>query len=485
LVLTPEAYLPLRALGARWNARAAGVAGAVEAEAGRGAATGRGGVGGVVAGELLPRLVASGEPEVALRAGRAHAPRLAHAGADATGRVSLDPDGTVLVTGGTGTLGGLVARHLVREHGVRRLVLVGRRGLAAAGATELYAELREAGAEVTVAAADAADREALAEVLAAIPAGHPLTAVVHAAGVLDDALLDDLGPSRLAPVFRPKADAAWHLHELTRDLDLAAFVLFSSGAGVLGNAGQGNYAAANGFLDGLARMRRAEGLPAVSLAWGLWSQASGMTGHLGDAALGRLSRGGLGALSTAEGLALFDAALAAGDAVVVPARFDAAALRSLAADGDLPPVLRGLVPAPRRDVPQAAGPTAASFADRLAGLSSPERTSTVLDLVRRHAAAVLGHDAPDDVGAARAFKDLGFDSLAAVELRNRLARAAGVRLPATLVFDHPTPADLARRLLEELAPEPPGEPDGTGGIAAAIAEMDVDDLVERALGGNR
>ncbi|MBD2892215.1 hypothetical protein amrb99_11250 [Actinomadura sp. RB99] len=440
---------------------------------------------GEEAGELLPRLVASGEPEVALRAGRAHAPRLAHAGAGATGRASLDPDGTVLVTGGTGTLGGLVARHLVREHGVRRLVLVGRRGLAAAGATELYAELREAGAEVTVAAADAADREALAEVIAAIPAGHPLTAVVHAAGVLDDALLDDLGPSRLAPVFRPKADAAWHLHELTRDLDLAAFVLFSSGAGVLGNAGQGNYAAANGFLDGLARMRRAEGLPAVSLAWGLWSQASGMTGHLGGAALGRLSRGGLGALSTAEGLALFDAALAAGDAVVVPARFDAAALRSLAADGDLPPVLRGLVRAPRRDAPPTGGAPAASFADRLAGLSSPERTSTVLDLVRRHAAAVLGHDAPDDVGAARAFKDLGFDSLAAVELRNRLARAAGVRLPATLVFDHPTPADLARRLLEELAPEPPGGAGETAGIAAAIAEMDVDDLVERALGGNR
>ncbi|WP_433153606.1 type I polyketide synthase [Actinomadura nitritigenes] len=440
---------------------------------------------GEEAGELLPRLVASGEPEVALRAGRAHAPRLAHAGTGATGRASLDPDGTVLVTGGTGTLGGLVARHLVREHGVRRLVLVGRRGLAAAGATELYAELREAGAEVTVAAADAADREALAEVIAAIPAGHPLTAVVHAAGVLDDALLDDLGPSRLAPVFRPKADAAWHLHELTRDLDLAAFVLFSSGAGVLGNAGQGNYAAANGFLDGLARMRRAEGLPAVSLAWGLWSQASGMTGHLGGAALGRLSRGGLGALSTAEGLALFDAALAAGDPVLVPARFDAAALRSLAADGDLPPVLRGLVRAPRRDAPPTGGAPAASFADRLAGLSSPERTSTVLDLVRRHAAAVLGHDAPDDVGAARAFKDLGFDSLAAVELRNRLARAAGVRLPATLVFDHPTPADLARRLLEELAPEPPGGAGETGGIAAAIAEMDVDDLVERALGGNR
>ncbi|MFB4301801.1 type I polyketide synthase [Actinomadura sp. NTSP31] len=432
--------------------------------------------------DLLPRIIASGEPEIELRAGRAHAPRLAHAGAGRRNPPSPDPDGTVLVTGGTGTLGGLVARHLVRAHGVRRLVLISRRGLAAPGATELYAELREAGAHVTVEAADAADREVLAAALAAIPARHPLTGVVHAAGVLDDALLDDLEPSRLAPVLRPKADAAWYLHELTRDLDLAAFVLFSSGAGVLGNAGQGNYAAANGYLDGLARMRRAEGLPAVSLAWGLWSRASGMTGHLDDAALGRLSRGGLAALSTAEGLALFDAALAAEDAVVVPARFDPGALRSLASDGDLPPVLRGLVNGFRLDGPPPAGVPAASFADRLDGLSAAERTNTALDLVRRNAAAVLGHDAPDAVGAAQAFKDLGFDSLAAVELRNRLARAAGVRLPATLVFDHPTPADLARRLLSELAPEPPGEPDG---IAAAIAEMDVDDLVERALGGNR
>jgi NAD(P)-dependent dehydrogenase (short-subunit alcohol dehydrogenase family)/acyl carrier protein len=405
-----------------------------------------------------------------------------HAGTGWTERRPLAPDGTVLITGGTGTLGSLLARHLVRAHGVRRLLLVSRRGRTAPGADELAAELRGAGARVTVAAADAADRDALAEVLAAIPAEHPLTAVVHAAGILDDALLEDLGPERLAAVFRPKTDAAWNLHELTRDLDLAAFVLFSSGAGVIGNAGQAGYAAANGYLDGLARLRRAEGLTAVSLAWGLWSQASGMTGRLGDAGLGRLARGGLLGLSTAEGLALFDAALGARDAVVVPARFDLAALRSLAAAGELPPVLRGLVRSPRTAARQAAEERAGSFADRLAALSAAERTNTALDLVRRNAAAVLGHSAPDAIGAAQAFRDLGFDSLAAVELRNRLARAAGVRLPATLVFDHPTPARLARRLLEEIVPEPPGHGDG---IAAAIAEMDVDDLVERALGGNR
>ncbi|MFB9839083.1 type I polyketide synthase, partial [Actinoallomurus acaciae] len=430
----------------------------------------------------LPRVIASGEPEVELRAGRAHVPRLAHAGTGTDARRPLDPNGTVLVTGGTGTLGGLVARHLVETHGVRELLLAGRRGLAAPGADELFAELSDAGAGVTISATDASDRDALAEVLAAIPTEHPLTAVVHAAGVLDDALLEDLDPRRLATVFGPKADAAWNLHELTRDLDLAAFVLFSSGAGVFGNAGQAGYAAANGFLDGLARLRRAEGLPAVSLAWGLWSQASGMTGHLGEAGLGRLARGGLVGLSTAEGLALFDAALGAEDAVVVPARFDLAALRSLAAAGDLPPVLRHLVRAPRATPRPVTGERTESFAERLAGLSAAERTNTTLELVRRNAAAVLGHSTPDAIGAAQAFRELGFDSLAAVELRNRLARAAGVRLPATLVFDHPTPAELARRLLAELVPEPPGEPDG---IAAAIAEMNVDDLVERALGGNR
>ncbi|WP_242902338.1 type I polyketide synthase [Actinomadura terrae] len=426
----------------------------------------------------LPRIIASGEPQVTLRAGNAHVPRLAHA--DTAAPTPLDPGGTVLITGGTGTLGGLVARHLVKAHGIRELLLVSRRGPAAPGADELSAALREAGARVSVVAADAADRTALAGVLAQVPAEHPLTAVVHAAGVLDDALLDDLDPGRIDTVFRPKADAAWHLHELTRDRDLAAFVLFSSGAGVVGNAGQAGYAAANGYLDGLARLRRAEGLPAVSVAWGLWARASGMTGHLGDAGLARLARAGLAGLSTAEGLALFDAALGARDPVVVAARFDFAALRALAADGDLPPALRGLVRPARVAAPPAVEQHAGSFAERLAALPAPERPGLALDLVRRGAASVLGHDSPDEIGAAQAFRDLGFDSLAAVELRNRLARAAGVRLPATLVFDHPTPADLARRLLTELLPEPPGDE-----IASEIAEMSVDDLVERALGGNR
>ncbi|MFB9840663.1 beta-ketoacyl reductase, partial [Actinoallomurus acaciae] len=224
------------------------------------------------------------------------------------------------------------------------------RGPAAPGAGALADELRAAGARVRIVAADVSDRDALAEVLAEIPAEHPLTAVVHAAGVLDDGVLSSLTPERVDAVFRPKADAAWHLHELTRDLDLSAFVLFSSGAGVFGNAGQGNYGAANGFLDGLARSRRAEGLPAVSLAWGLWEEASGLTRHLGEAGRDRLARGLQVALPSSEALSLLDLALRADDeAVVVPTRLDHTALRRRADEGTLPALLRDLVrAAPRR-----------------------------------------------------------------------------------------------------------------------------------------
>ncbi|MEV7020512.1 MDR/SDR family oxidoreductase, partial [Streptomyces sp. NPDC093991] len=245
-----------------------------------------------------------------------------------TGKVALrmprvvDPGGTVLVTGGTGTLGALLARHLVVVHGVRSLVLTSRRGLEAAGARELVAQLEAAGASVTVAACDAADREALAAVLAAVPADHPLTGVVHAAGTVDDGLVTSLTPEQLRSVWRPKTDAAVNLDELTRDADLAFFVLYSSVSGVLGGAGQANYAAANTFLDALAHRRRAQGLPATSLAWGLWEQASAMTGTLDQADLQRLSRMGLAPLPSDEGLRLLDRALGLADAALVPARLD-------------------------------------------------------------------------------------------------------------------------------------------------------------------
>ncbi|MFD9545582.1 SDR family NAD(P)-dependent oxidoreductase, partial [Streptomyces sp. NPDC060022] len=370
-----------------------------------------------------------------------------------------DPDGTVLITGGTGALGGLLARHLVTEHGIRHLLLLGRRGPATPGATELVADLERLGAHATVLAVDAADRAALGAALAGIPAAHPLTAVVHAAGVAEDGVLETLDSGRLHDVLRPKVDAAVNLHELTAGHDLTAFVLYSSVAAQLGPAGQGGYAAANSFLDALARHRRAHGLPAVSLAWGLWAEDSGVTGRMTDVDLARATR--LGApLLAARGLALFDEAGTTYRSHIVPANLDVTALNSAAAP--VPPILAALAgPAPRRAVSDRAT-DASSLAHRLAGLPRDERIALVVDVIRTQVALVLGHASADTVEPRRAFKDLGFDSLTSVELRNRLATETGLRLPATLVFDHPAPAPLAEYLLGELvgsmAAAPPKAP---------------------------
>ncbi|MFI8768848.1 SDR family NAD(P)-dependent oxidoreductase [Streptomyces sp. NPDC053792] len=379
----------------------------------------------------------------------------------------LDPNGTVLITGGTGTLGGLVARHLATAHGIRHLVLTSRQGAAAPGADELVAALAETGARTTIVACDAADRTALQAVLADIDPGHPLTAVVHAAGTLDDTAVDQLTPNQVDRVLRPKADAAWHLHELTRDLDLAAFVLFSSAAGTLGTAGQANYAAANAFLDALAHQRRAQGLPAVSLAWGLWEQTSALTGTLDDKDLRRLARTGVAAMPTAEALANLDAALVAARPALAPVRLDIPGLT--ASGADTPALLRSLVRRPVRRRAQAGSAAGVgSLADRLAPLPEAERRRVLLDLVREHAAVVLGESSPAAIGPNRAFKELGSDSLTSVELRNRLKTATGLRLPATLVFDHPTPAAIADFLYGELVTgDAPDAMTAAGGIDEA------------------
>ncbi|MFV2216907.1 type I polyketide synthase [Actinomadura sp. LOL_016] len=409
---------------------------------------------------LLPGVAraasASGETQVALRRGTALVPRLATVPpaeeAAAASPALLDPDGTVLITGGTGLVGGRIARHLVEVHGARHVILASRQGLGAAGAAELRDRLSELGAEVTVAACDAADRERLAELLAGVPAAHPLTAVIHAAGVIDDAVVGSLTPERMERAARPKIDAAANLHELTRDADLALFVLFSSAAGLAGTPGQGNYAAANAFLDALAAHRRAGGLPGTSLAWGLWEETSRMTAHLGAAELARVEHGGLVRLRTEQGAALFDAACATGEALLAPVPLDIAALRVRAAEGSLPALFRRLVPVP---VPRAGEPGAArpdgSLARRLAGLPEAEQRQALLDLTRGHVTAVLRRDTSRGVPAERAFQDLGFDSLTAVELRNRLSAALGLALPATLVFDHPTPQAVAEHLRDRLA----------------------------------
>ncbi|MGC9501987.1 type I polyketide synthase, partial [Streptomyces sp. WG7] len=398
----------------------------------------------------LSSALASGDPEVAMRDGAIRVPRLVRAvsGTDGAERGPV-ADGTVLVTGASGLLGGLFARHLVTEYGVRNLLLVSRRGADAPGAAELSGELTGLGASVSWAACDVADRDALAAVLDAIPAEAPLSAVVHTAGVLDDGVIASLDQQRLSAVLRPKVDAAWNLHELTQDMDLSAFVLFSSAAGVFGGAGQANYAAANVFLDTLAAHRRSRGLAATSLAWGLWD--GGMAGDLNADDVSRLGRGGVNALSEQEGLALFDTATASPTAAFVPVKLDLAALRAQVADGGmLPPLLSGLVRVPNRRAARAASASAGKLARQLAALPVAEREATALELVRTQVASVLGFDGPEAVDPARAFSEVGFNSLTAVELRNRLGTATGVRLPATLVFDYPTPTALARYLCAEL-----------------------------------
>ncbi|GDY53731.1 hypothetical protein SVIO_043540 [Streptomyces violaceusniger] len=356
--------------------------------------------------------------------------------------------------------------------GAEHLVLTSRRGLDAPGAAELREELIELGAEVTVAACDVADRKAVETLLAAIPADRPLTAVMHAAGVLDDGVLDALTPERFATVLGPKADAARHLDELTRDLDLSAFVLFSGIAGTLGDAGQGNYAAANAYLDALAERRRAAGLPATSVAWGRW----GETGLAADGAIGeRLDRGGVPAMAPHAAITALQRALDHADTVVAVAdiqwdRFahGYTAVRPSPLIGELPEVKRLRETGGPAGEPGAAsdGSPADALRERLAGISRAEQSLVVLEVVRSSAAAALGHPSTDEVGAGRAFKELGFDSLIALELRNRLTAATGQKLPATLVFDYPTPAALAEFLCGRIV--------GDGGTAAApgLAELD-------------
>jgi NADP-dependent 3-hydroxy acid dehydrogenase YdfG len=384
------------------------------------------------------------EPQLAVRDGELLVPRLARATAEDGEAPALDPERTVLITGGTGGLGALVARHLAEAHGARRLLLVSRRGRDADGAQELERELAELGCEVEIAACDAAERDDLAALLGAIPAEHPLGAVVHAAGVLDDGTLESLDRERLERVLRPKLDAALNLHELTRELELSQFVLFSSAAATFGSPGQSNYAAANAFLDALAHHRRTEGLAASSIAWGLWEQAGGMGGELGDADRARLRRQGVTPLTAEHGLELFDTARARADAllVAVPSRptpcarprAPASCRRCSAGSCARPPAApRRLARGPprRRRRVRAAGGRARAGALARRGRARPRRRGR-----RRRGAAVQG----PRLRLARA-----------VEFRNRLSQVSGLRLPATLVFDHPTPAAVAEHMHAQVA----------------------------------
>ncbi|MFD9358109.1 type I polyketide synthase [Streptomyces sp. NPDC060031] len=423
------------------------------------------------AGPDIPGLsaaLATGEPQVAVRDGVLLTPRLktktvSTAEADSPGAAW---QGTVLMTGGTGGLGALLARHLVTAHGARRLLLVSRRGPQAAGAESLVAELAELGASAKVVSCDVTDRRAVAELLAAIPAEHPLTAVVHTAGVLDDGILTSLTPARLDKVLAPKVDAALHLHELTQDMDLGAFVLFSSVAGTLGSPGQGSYAAGNAFLDALAHHRARRGLPATALAWGVWEPTGGMADTLQDADLKRMERYGVLPVSAELGMELFDAACGDSAAALVPVRLDRKALRT--SGQALPPLLRGLVKTAARRagngaqaLPSAVGGSAASaesLREKLAGLPEDRRLKAVTDTVQDIVAAVLGHGNVDAIDTETPFRDLGFDSLTSLELRNALNQATGLRLPATVVFDRPSVGDLSEHVFGQLGTLAPGAP---------------------------
>ena len=418
-----------------------------------------------VSAETLAAILASAEPEVAVRNGRVWGRRLVRAAPLEGADVITETDwsqGSVLITGGTGTLGGLVARHLVETHGVEDLVLMSRSGPSAAGAEALVADLEALGAQVEVVACDVADRDALAEVLE----GRTLKAVVHTAGALDDGVVVGLTPERLDTVLAAKARGAWNLHELTKDTALNAFVVFSSAAGVLGGVGQANYAAANTFLDALAHHRRANGLAGLSLAWGLWGETSGLTGHLSDVDLARMRRSGLAPLGTEEALGLFDAALSADKPVLVAMHLDVPVLRNAARGAALSPLWERLVGTVTR-TQVATGADVSELAQRLAGLGERERERALLEVVQSEVAIVLGYGEAAAVDGDRAFKDLGFDSLTAVELRNRLRARTGLQLPATLVFDHPTPLAAARELLARLGGERTGS---TALVRATVAE---------------
>jgi acyl transferase domain-containing protein/acyl-CoA synthetase (AMP-forming)/AMP-acid ligase II/acyl carrier protein len=404
---------------------------------------------------------AKNQPQLAIRAGITHIPRLRPShprkmlvpptGPALTLPAVLDSEGTVLITGSSGTLAGITARHLAATHPGLRLLLVSRRGPQAPGARELARDLAGLGAQVSIVACDVANPVALAAVLDSVAADHPLTAVIHTAGVLDDATLATMTDQQLHRVLAAKADAAWYLHQATAGMSLSAFVLYSSAAGIIGSPGQGNYAAANSFLDALAHHRHTQGLPATSLAWGLWEPVSGMTAHLTPADRARMTRSGMVPITPAHGMALFDQALTHGLPALVAFPADTTALITQAAQGTVAPLLRNLVRSPRRtaaDIRRNGSGT--GLAARLAGLPENQRHTMLLDLVRTHTATVLGHHSPASVDPDSAFKTLGFDSLTAIELRNHLTQATGVRLSPTLIFDHPTQAILARYLHDEI-----------------------------------
>nr|WP_116214357.1 type I polyketide synthase [Streptomyces olivoreticuli] len=428
-------------------------------------------------GRLAGVLAGDGdEGQVAIRATGVLGPRLVRAGlADTPAVRDWRPTGTTLVTGGTGTLGAQVARWLARN-GAEHLLLASRRGMEAPGAAELREELAALGAEVTIAACDVADRDALAALLAEVPAERPLTAVVHTAAVVEDGVIEALTLDQVDRVLRLKVDATRHLHELTRDLELSAFVLFSHFSAVFGAPGQGNQAPGNAYLQAFAERRRAEGLPATTLSWGPWGDGATVDGAVGD----RMRRHGINEMAPEPAVTALRHALDRDETALTVIDMDWRRF-TLAFTADRPRPLLHDLPEARQAVEEMraeaaeAGAAGPALAQQLAGLPETERERVLLDLVRGAVAVVLGHADASAIEAGRAFKELGFDSLTAVELRNRLGAASGLKLPAALIFDHPTPAAVAAYLRAEVVP------DEAAGGASVLEELD---RLEAAIAGS-
>ncbi|MGW0790139.1 SDR family NAD(P)-dependent oxidoreductase [Streptomyces sp. NPDC002911] len=404
----------------------------------------------------LEALLADGEPQIAVRAGKAHAPRLVTAAVDAPAQATpgtLPADSgtawataSLLVTGAGGVVGSALARHAVRTHGVGHVVLLSRRGERAPGMVELADELRALGATVSIEACDVSDHSQLASVLSRVPADRPLRGVIHAAGTTQDGTFRGLVWEKLEGLLPSKVDAVHHLDELTRDLSLDWFVVCSSAAGWWGSAGQANYAASNACVDAMVQRRRAAGHAGLSLAWGLWAERSELSGHLDSGDLRRLARLGIAPLATVDALTAFDTALGADNPVLLPLRLDTRNLSDTEAS-PLTPLLRDHL----RQSSHAAKPSGRAGAvrplgERLAPLDAEERAKLLESVVAEEVAAVLGFTTTEDVEADRNFFEIGFDSLTALELRNRIEKLVGQPLAATVVFDHPTPGALARYL---------------------------------------
>ncbi|WP_338894332.1 SDR family NAD(P)-dependent oxidoreductase [Streptomyces sp. TG1A-60] len=415
---------------------------------------------------------AGDEDQLAVRGSGVYARRLARA-ARATGTRRELP-GSVLVTGGTGALGAVVARWLA-SRGVPHLTLVGRRGAATPGVEDLVAELTAAGTHVTVAACDVTDRDSLAGVLARIPAEFPLVGVVHAAGVGQAMMLDRTGPAELADVLGGKVAGAVHLDELTRGLDLRMFVTFASGAGIWGSGGQAAYAAANAFLDALVIRRRAQGLPGTSVAWGAWG-GLGMASN--EDARDHLRDRGMLPMDPDLAIEALAQAVDAGEECLTVADIDWARFVDTFTATRVSALLSDLPEARQAQAAPTGGEQRPDLGRRLAPLPDAQRRQILLDLVRNEVAAVLKHPDVRAVEAARTFKDLGFESLTAVELRNRLNRETGLRLPATMVFDHPTPATLVSYIERELDLGAPAASSGSDVEAgAAVTPFGLDEPI--------